>query len=306
MAKVSNRDFLDSAVLARLSKLSVSSRIPMVGSVTGIHKSATRGASVEFAEYRKYVPGDDIKHVDWRVYARSDRFYMKEFEADTNLRCYIVLDCSASMAFEGQHGSKFDYARRLVATLAYLLMHQGDAVGLLCFANGTIHDIPPRRTPSHLKNLFDTMAALQPGGETKTVETIHNLAERIGQRALVIVLSDFFGEVEPMLDGFQHMRFRKHDLACFHLLDRQEIDFDFDRPIRFTDMESSFHLITDPSTIRDGYRKELTDYLVAMKEGCREFHVDYHLVHTDSDYEKILAAFLLQRLRKQSGPGHRS
>jgi len=273
----------------------------MSGGVTGIHKSATRGSSVEFAEYRKYVPGDDIKHVDWQVYARTDRFYMKEFEADTNLRCYIVLDCSNSMSFSTDHGSKFEYARRLAATLAYILVHQGDSVGLLCFADGAVRDIPPRRAPSHLKHIFDTLGDVKPAGKTELVQTIHDLAERIAQRALVIVLSDCFTEVPPLLDCFQHMRFRKHDLAVFHLLDRQELDFEFDRPIRFMDIEGTFSMVTDPSVVQGGYRRELDRYLESMKLGCREFGVDYRRVLTDTDYEKVLAAFLLQRMRGKPG-----
>jgi uncharacterized protein (DUF58 family) len=305
VAEVANREFLDSTVLARLSRLTVNARTPMIGSVTGIHKSATRGSSVEFAEYRKYVPGDDIRHVDWRVYARTDRFYMKEFEADTNLRCYIVMDTSGSMGFGSDHGTKFDYARRAAATLAYLLVHQGDAVGLLTFANKTVRDIPPRHTPSHLKNLFDAMADSAPEGRTEIVQTIHDLAERIHQRALVIVFSDFFTEVDPLLDCFQHMRFRKHDLAVFHLLDPQEMDFVFDRPIRFVDNETGYGIITDPAVIREGYEDAFDNYLDAMQRGCREFGVDYQRVRTDQSYEQILASFLLERLRKTPGKGGR-
>ncbi len=303
MGQRHNRDFMDASVIARLSRLSLGARLPMVGGVTGIHKSATRGSSVEFAEYRKYVPGDDIRHVDWRVYARSDRFYMKEFEADTNLRCYIVIDCSASMGFAGEHGSKFDYARRMAATLAYLLIHQGDAVGMLAFSDRVVHDIPPRRSPSHLKSMLDTLAVTTPDSKTEILETIHNLAERIPRRAMVIVLSDFLTEIEPLLDCFQHMRFRKHDLAVFHLLDRQEIDFKFDRPIRFVDMESPFSMVTDPSLIGAGYRHEVDRYLSDVKRGCREFCVDYRPIVTDGDYETTLSAFLLKRMRKQAGLG---
>lgn len=298
MPRLSDRDFLDSAVLARLSRLTVSARYHMLGSVTGIHKSATRGSSVEFAEYRKYVRGDDIRYIDWRVYARSDRFYMKEFEADTNLRCHIVLDTSASMRFGKEGHAKFDYARRIAATLAYLLVRQGDAVGLLCFTDEAIRDIPPRRSASHLKSIFDTLAEAEPDGKTDAVGTIHDLAERIGRRAFVVVISDLFSDLPPLLDCFQHMRFRKHDLAVFHLLDRQEFDFDFDRPIRFVDLESSYSMITDPSVIRAGYRKALDNYLSGMKQGCREVGVDYRKVFTDAGYEDVLADFLLQRMRK--------
>ena len=299
-----HREFLDSAVLARLSALTVNARTPMLGSVTGIHRSATRGSSVEFAEYRKYVPGDDIKHLDWRVYARTDRFYMKEFEADTNLRCVLVVDTSHSMAFAGKTGvSKLDYAKRLAATLAYLLVHQGDAVGLTCFADKAVTEIPPRRSPSHLRHIFDTIATVQAHGPSAIVEMLHEIAEKVRRRALVVVVSDFFTEVDPLLNAFQHMRFQKHDLAVFHLLDRQEIDFNFDRPIRFVDLESRFQMLTDPALIAGGYRAEVDAYLAAMGRGSREFGVDYHRVMLDDDYEKVLAAFLLGRLRKAPGAG---
>jgi len=301
LAQDANRDFLDSAVLARLSRLTVNARHPMIGSVTGIHRSATRGSSVEFAEYRKYVPGDDIRHIDWRVYARTDRFYMKEFEADTNMRCVIVLDTSASMGFSAGHGTKFDYARRLAATLAYLLIHQGDAVGLHCFSDHVVEDVPPRRSPVHLKSIFDTLAEARPAGKTRIVDVIHDLAERIHRRAMVIVLSDCFTEIGPLMECFQHLRFHKHDLAVFHVLDRQEIDFHFDRPIRFVDLESPFSMITDPTIVQRGYREELDRFLNGLQVGCRESGVDYQRVFTDTDYEKVLAGFLLQRLRKAPG-----
>ncbi len=293
-----SRDFLDSAVLSRLSRLTLAARTPMVGTVTGIHKSATRGSSVEFAEYRKYVPGDDIRHVDWRVYARSDKFYMKEFEADTNLRCYIIMDTSASMGFDGRHGPKFEFAKKTAATLAYLLVLQGDAVGLLSFADGIVEDIPPRRSPAHLKNIMDSLEQIQPKGKTTFSDVLHKAAEKIRRRALVIIFSDFFTEVPPLLDCFQHMRFRNHDVAAFHLLDRQELDFKFDRPVRFVDNETSLSVVTDPAVIADNYRKELDSYLEQMKTGCREFNVDYHRVITDMDYEQALASFLLQRIDK--------
>lgn len=291
-----DRDFLDSEVLGRLCRLQVNSRLPMAGSVSGIHRSATRGSSVEFAEYRKYVPGDDVRHVDWRVYARSDRFYMKEFEADTNLRCHILLDVSASMGFGRPDGHKLDYARRMAATLAHLLIRQGDAVGLHCFSDRVVHDIPPRHAASHLKNIFDTLAAARPSGRTKMVDVIHGLAERIRRRAMVLLFSDLFTDVPALLDCFQHMRFRKHDLAVFHLLDRSEIDFEFDRPIRFQDMESPFSVITDPSIVRAGYRRALDGHLAALLKGCREFNVDYERIVTDVSYEKPLTSFLLRRM----------
>ncbi len=307
MPRVIQREYLDAAVLSRLSRLTLEARVPVAGGVSGIHRSATRGSSVEFAEYRKYVPGDDVKHVDWRVYARSDRFYMKEFEADTNLRCHLVFDVSHSMQFAARHGRKFDYARRLAATLAYLLIHQGDAVGLHGFSDRVVADIPPRRAPAHLRAIFEALDRFKPAGPTELVGTLHRLAEKIRRRSLVIVFSDFFTDVAPLLDSFQHLKFHKHDIAVFHLLDRRELDFDFDRPVRFGDLESDFHLVTEPAVIAAGYQRELQEYLQDLQRGCREFGVDYRRVVTDENYETVLAGFLLQRLNARAGrPGGRA
>ena len=290
-------DFLDQAVIGRLSRLQVAVRSPMLGSVAGLHRSATRGASVEFAEYRKYAPGDDTKHVDWRVFARTDRFYIREFEADTNLRCYLVVDTSASMRFaSGPAGTRFDYARRLAATIAHLLVHQGDGVGLTALGTkGT--DLPARHTSSHLRQLYQLLSDAKPEGESNLVHLLHEFAERIRQRALVVIISDLFAEVPDLLDAFKHLRFYKHDLAVFHLLDRQEFDFDFSRPVRFVDMESGADLITDPAVVREAYREAVQDYLTALRHGCQTFQVDYHLTYLDQSFEGALTQFLLHRLR---------
>ena len=288
---------LDSKVLARLMHLPLLARFPMEGTVSGQHKSPHRGSSVEFAEYRNYVPGDDIRRLDWRVFARTDRFYLKEFEAETNLRCYLVLDCSGSMKFGKAGEAKCAYAKRLIATLAYLAVHQGDAVGLICAGKKSIVGIPPRRNPAHLKLIFQTLEATQPRGETGLAPVLHDLAEEARRRALVIVFSDFFCELEPLLSCFQHLRFQKHDLALFHLLDPAELDFQFERPVRFVDLESSLHLVTEPATIREAYLRQIFMFLEQIQAACLEFGVDYQRVLTDCDYEKVVADFLVQRAR---------
>jgi len=287
------RDFLDPAALARLARLELCARSPMEGSISGRHQSPHRGASVEFAEYRKYVVGDDPRHLDWRVVARSDRYYLKEFEADTNLRCHIVLDCSGSMKF----GDKLDYARRLAAPLAYISMLQGDAVGLTCCREDVSLDIPARRNPAHLRHVFDALGKQEPAGQTGLVKALHTLADKIRRRALVIVFSDLFHDPEELLHCFRHLHYRKHDLAVFHLLHRDEIKFEFDRPIRFVDMENSNSLVAEPNVIQQRYRQALDAYLHRLRTGCYEFKVDYRQAVTDQDYEKVLADFLLARMK---------
>ena len=294
-------DFLDMAMIARLSRLTVSVRLPMLGSVTGLHRSATRGSSVEFAEYRKYAPGDDLKFLDWRVFARTDKYFIREFEADTNLRCYLVIDTSASMKFTSGALRRFDFARALAGALAHLLVHQGDATGLICLTDKTLQDLPPRRTPSHLRQILDTLAEASPQGETNLVTTLHDLAERIRQRSLVIIISDLFTEVPALLECFKHLRFYKHDVAAFHLLDRQEFDFDFARPVRFVDLETGLDLITDPAVMREAYHEALGDYLATLAHGCREFGVDYRLTYLDQGCEGVLTQFLLERIKRTKG-----
>ncbi len=288
-------NLLDPSVLSRLMHLPLSARFPMEGTVSGHHKSPHRGSSVEFAEYRNYVPGDDIRRLDWRVFGRTDRFYLKEFEAETNLRCYFVLDCSGSMGFSKAGQSKLEYAKKIIATLAYLTIHEGDAIGLICVGEKALIEIPPRRNPAHLKLILDTLLNAKPHGETGLVPVMHDLAEKIRRRAVVIVLSDFFCEPAPLMSCFQHLRFQKHDLALFHLLDRAEVMFQFDRPMRFVDMENNFSLVTEPAGIRDEYLRQLNLFLEQMRAGAHEFGVEYRRVITDENYEKVLGSFLVER-----------
>src|SRR5437868_13948959 len=233
----SPRSFLDFQVLSRLANVPLFARRPMLGSVSGRHTSPHRGSSVEFAEYRKYVPGDDLRRLDWRVFGRSDRYYVKEFEADTNLRCCFVLDTSGSMEFGSTGATKIEYARKLAGSLGYLAVQQGDAVGISCVAKGVVRSLPPTRNPAHLRTIFDILEQATPQGETQLASVLHELAETIRPRALIIIASDLFIEPELLRGCFQHLHFRKHDVAVFHLLDRLELTFDFRRPIRFLDME---------------------------------------------------------------------
>lgn len=295
-----NYEFLDTDVLARLGALPVEARLAMIGNVAGKHRSPHRGSSVEFAEYRKYVPGDDTRRLDWKAYARSDRYYIKEFEADTNLRAYFVVDCSGSMKFSsGEHAPKIEFARRFAGTMAYLLVNQGDSAGLSCCAE-TLHlELPPSRRPAHLQNFFEILHGIEPSGETGLVEALHTIAEKVGQRALIILLSDLFCDPEELGDAFQHLRYRKHDLAVFHLMDPQEINFDFSRPYRFVDLEDNTTIVAEPNLIAEEYAQAITEFLTSVEGKCHDVHADYHLVTSDQDYEEILRGFLTNRLPKK-------
>jgi uncharacterized protein (DUF58 family) len=290
---------LDHDLLVRLGAIPVEARLPMLGNVAGKHRSPHRGSSVEFAEYRKYVPGDDTRRLDWKAYARSDRYYIKEFEADTNLRAYFVVDNSGSMAFAEKGMAKIEYASRIAANLAYLLVNQGDAAGL-SVCRDTLHiEIPPRRRPAHLQLINHTLQDLKPQGETGLVEALHHIAEKIGQRAVVVILSDLFCDTPALEDALQHLRYRKHDICMFHLMDPQEIAFQFDKPHRFVDMEDNTVLIVEPNLIADEYQVALREFLTNVKAACHNVHADYQLVTTDSPLEPLLRDFLLNRLPKK-------
>ncbi len=296
------RSFLDPAVLAQLSALPLLSRKPMLGNVSGRHSSPHRGASVEFAEYRKYSPGDDLRRLDWRAFGRSDRYYIKEFEADTNLRMVVVLDTSGSMDFGSVGVTKLQYARQICATLSYLAIGQGDAVGLTAVAGEILQNLPPRRNPAHLQVLFDTLEETKPQGKTGLAEVLHELAETVRQRALVIILSDLFIDPAELRDCFEHLRFRKHDIAAFHLLDPEELAFAFQRPTRFIDLEGGTPIFADPVDIADRYHTALNTYLESLQKVVLETAVDYRRVSIDSPYDEELKKFLVERaLRGRRG-----
>ena len=302
--RTSTPPLLDSGVLSRLSRMQLQVNTPMLGAVTGMHRSATRGASVEFAEYRKYVPGDDIKHIDWQVYARSDRFYIKEFEADTNLRAYMVLDCSGSMAFDSGHGARFDFAKNLAAHLAYLLVQQGDAVGLHCCGEDVSLDLPARQAPTHLQNIFDQIAEAKAHGESTLIDALHKLAERVQRRAVVMVMTDALMPADELLDAVQHLRFCRHEVTFFHLVDPQELRFDFTRPIRFVDLEGGADLVADPSVVQQTYLQALENHMSTLRTGLRKYHVDHRLAQVNESFEQVLSSYLLSTAgQKVSGGG---
>jgi len=274
------RSFLEPAVLARLAGVPLLARRPMVGNVSGRHASPHRGSSVEFAEYRKYVPGDDLRRLDWRAFGRSDRFYVKEYEADTNLRLILVLDTSGSMAY----GSTKPAASQ-----------QGDAVGISCAAGEIVRTLPPRRSPAHLRLVFDVLEEAKPQGTTGLAEVLHELAETTRQRALVAIVSDLFVDPTELSGAFGHLRFRRHDVAVFHLLDPQELAFTFQRPTRFLDLEGGGAIFADPVEIADRYHQAVAAYLESLRQIVLESGIDYHRVLTDEPYEQVLARFLVGR-----------
>jgi len=283
--------FFVPADAARMSKLQFIAREVVEGIITGLHKSPHRGFSVEFSEHREYVAGDELRHMDWRAYARSDRYYVKVFEQETNLRAMLVLDTSASMSF----GNKLDYAKRLAACLAYLLSIQQDLAGLVAVDESVRVELPPGSSATHLDRLFREMERIAPANRTDLARQVHALAERLPRRSLVILLSDLWLEPQELYRSLQHLRFRRHHGMVIHLLDRTEIDLPYDRRTTFEDLETGERIQVDPRDVRDTYRAQVRDYLKKVRRACNDCDVEYHTVDIREPYDRALVRLIAAR-----------
>jgi len=289
------RKFLDPAVLARLQGLELKARMIVEGYVSGWHKSPYHGFSVEFAEHRDYVPGDDLRYVDWKVYGKSDRYYLKQFDEETNFSCHLLVDTSESMAYKSDAAawSKFAYAQHVAAALAYLVIRQQDAVGLATFDEAVGQVLRPASTPMHLSQLCALLDRAEPRGESAIGPILHELAERFKRRGLVII--DFFDDPEAVLLGLKHFRHRRHDVLLLHVIDPAEHDFPFQEPTLFHGLERWPDELTDPRSLRTAYRIEFEEFLRALRGGARDLRMDYQLLRTDQPLEAALAAVISKR-----------
>jgi len=290
--------YLDPQMLARVRSLELQARHIVEGYLAGMHKSPYHGFAVEFAQHREYVPGDDIKHIDWKVFARSERFYLKQYEQDTNLICWLLIDGSESMKYGSGQRTKYDYACTVAAALAYMILQQSDSVGLAKFDSEVRRFLRPSGQSSQLKQvLFHLLEGVGPE-KTRLGDTLHDLAERIQRRGLLLLFSDLFDDPAETLAGLKHLQYRRHDITVFHVLDAAEIDFPFQDPTLFRGLERLPDLLTDPRSLRESYVEELNRYLDQLKRGCRAQNIDYVLLRTDSDPGIALASYLSRRLKK--------
>jgi uncharacterized protein (DUF58 family) len=290
--------YLDPQVQARVRSLELKARSVVEGYLSGMHRSPYHGFAVEFAQHREYVPGDDIRHIDWKVYGRSERFYLKQYEQDTNLVCWLLVDSSESMKYGSGETTKFDYACSAAAALAYLVVHQTDSVGLATFDNQIQGFLRPSSQISHLKDCLTVLASGPGAGQTKLGPILSDLAQRIQRRGLVMVFSDLFDEPEEILAGLRHLRYQRHEVVVFHVMDGAEMDFPFQDATLFRGLEQMPDLLTDPRGLRESYIEELTKFLDEIKRGCRSQQVDYVPFRTDGDVGAALAVYLARRLRK--------
>lgn len=295
-----SRQYLDPAVLARLQGLGLKARLIVEGYVSGLHKSPFHGYSVEFAEHREYTPGDDIRYVDWKVFGRTDRYFLKQYEEETNFSCWLLLDSSESMGYrsDGAAMSKLEYAKHVAAALAYMVIQQQDAVGLATFDSEVREYVRAAGQPSHLKHIIHVLEKAQPGGETALGPILHELAERIRKRGLVILLSDLFDEGASLLAGLKHFRHRRHDVSVLQIIDPAEQDFPFEEPTLFKGLEGQPEEMADPKAIRRAYCREFEEFLAEARRGCRDLGMEHVLVRTDQPLDAVLSAFLSGRMQR--------
>jgi len=286
---------IDRTAVARISRLELRARQAVEGYYSGIHKSPYHGFNVEFAEFREYSPGDDPRYIDWRVLARTDRFFIKQFEAETNLSCYILLDTSGSMDFSTTRQSRLDYGAALAASLALLMLHQGDQAGLVAFDRAVRTFIPPRGNARHFSAIIQALETIKPGADTDIAAVLHEIAERIRRRSMVIVISDFFDNVEALLNGLQHFRHRRHEVIALHLLDDAELEFPFDRVTLFEGIERGEEVVVDPRLMAESYRARFRQFLERLRKGCTEKNIDYQRMLLSDPFDHALTAYLGRR-----------
>ncbi|HXU67730.1 MAG TPA: DUF58 domain-containing protein [Polyangia bacterium] len=296
---------LDPVSLARLKNLELRARSVVEGALSGLHRSPHHGSSVEFAEHKEYSAGDEIKHIDWKAYGKFDKYYVKRFEEETELRAYLLIDCSASMGYRGSGVSKLEYARMLAASLAYLLLKQQDQVGMVAFGERLRGYLPPRARSGHLNDLLTALDGVEAQGRTDLPRALAYLSEVVQRRALVVLFSDLLGASNDVRHLLRGLRARKHDVVVFHLLDRDELTLPFEGTTIFESMEDDQKLIADPGDVRKAYLAELDRFVEGYRSSLREGDVEYHLVDTSEAPADVLVRFLTGAYRTRMRGGGR-
>lgn len=291
-----SKRFLHPEAIKRIGRLEVRARHIVEGFLSGMHRSPYFGQSVEFLQHREYVPGDDLRHVDWQVWARQDRLYVKQFEEDTNLRCHLLVDVSNSMRYGNGDLTKYEYACTIASTLAYLILKQQDAVGCVSFDEKIRLRAPVRSKRNHIMSVIETLNVSEPADKTDMFEILRGVAENFPRRGMTILVSDLLSDPELTLKGLRLLRQRGHDVLVFHVMDDDEIDFPFNGPTRFEGLETDEYLNCNPRSLRDGYLEALKEFLDQMRRGCAKHTVDYALVKTSDPLDAVLATYLSNRL----------
>jgi uncharacterized protein (DUF58 family) len=286
-------------VIKRIGRLEVRARHIVEGSLAGMHRSPYFGQSVEFLQHRQYVPGDDLRRVDWKVWAKQDRLYLKQYEEDTNLRCSLLVDVSASMSYGDGPLNKCDYAVTAASALAYLLLRQQDSVGVVAFDESIRQAIPQRTTTSHLQTIVRALDAKEPREKTRLEDVLLRVAETYPRRGMMVIISDMLVNVEDAQRGLRMLRQRGHDVLVLHIMDDDELDFPFDQPSRFEGLETEDQLSCNPRALREGYLESLNLFLDTLRHGCARDNIDYALIRTSAPLDAALTEFLKHRQRRR-------
>lgn len=308
MATASSSDarrFLDPDVIAKISRLDLRAKQVVEGFIAGMHKSPFFGQSVEFVQHREYVAGDDIRHLDWKVWSKTDKFYIKQFEAETNLRANLVVDTSESMVYGNGAMNKYEYSCTAAACLAYLIIRQQDSAGVFSFGWDVKQAIPPRSSQRQLEGITRALDLSKPADKTDIRKVLKQVAESSPTRGIVCLFSDLLTDREDIFKGLEMLRHRRHDVMVFHILDDDELTFPFAGMTRFEGMEELPHLFCDPKALREGYLEALEEYLTEVRRGCTKLGVQYTLIRTSDYLDAVLSRFLFQRMSDRSTPVRR-
>lgn len=290
------RRFLHPETIARISRLDLRAKKAVEGFLTGMHKSPFFGHSVEFVQHRDYTAGDDIRHLDWKVWSKTDKFYIKQYEAETNLRSHLVVDVSASMHYGNGPLNKYNYGCTIAACIAYLLLHQQDSAGCMTFDEDVRQVVPARSQHTHIDAIVKAMNVSKPRDKTDIEKILRRVAENAPGRGMIVIISDLLVEREPLFRGLDMLRHGKHDILLFHVMDEEELTFPFAGTTRFEGMEQLDQVLCDPRSLRDGYLEALQEYLVEVRRGCARRAIDYQLVHTSEYLDAVLSKFLHHRM----------
>ena len=290
--------YLDPAVVAQLANMELRARFVVEGFITGLHRSPYHGFTAQFSEHRPYMPGDELRHIDWKVYGKTDRFFVKQYEEETNLKSYLILDGSRSMGFSfGGRLTKFAYASYVAAALAYLMMEQRDAVGLTLYDDEVRTSLPPRGTRSYLTTILAELESARPARTTETAAALHRVAEQMTRRGLVIVLSDLFDDLDRVLSAFRHFRHKGNELLVMQILDPLERSFAFGQDAVFRDMESGEELMTQPWHLQRAYQDSMREFLDSIHTRCLDNGIDHVLLDTATPFDRALTEYLNKRSR---------
>jgi uncharacterized protein (DUF58 family) len=290
-----NTRFIDPKTLTRIASLELVARTVVDGFISGLHRSPHLGFSVNFAEYRAYRPGDDIRKIDWKVYGRTDRFFVKEYEGETNTSIHLILDCSRSMAYGSQGIRKLEYGQFLAASLGYFAFQQRDAVGFISYDEDVIDYVPARGSIGHLNTVLHAIERVHPGEKTDFIKPLVSVSERLRRRGIVVVISDLYDEPANVMDGLRHLAFRGNDVIVFQILDPAELRFDFPNAAQFVDMETRAEMHVIPDYVRTGYRQVLNKQIAEYEKECRKDRMDFLLMDTSQPLDSALFSYLVCR-----------